>query len=47
MTLSSHDPYLNHLPSTEIYDDLDKDENGKLRFITDHGTDVWRIMEDL
>lgn len=22
-TVSSHDPYLNHLPSRKIYDDLD------------------------
>lgn len=46
MTPSSHDPYLSHLPSTEIYDDLDKDKNGKLRFITNHGTDVGRNLDD-
>lgn len=47
MSVSSHDPYLNHPPSRKIYDDLDKDENGKLRFITTQGTDVWGNLNDL
>lgn len=47
MTVSSHDPYLNHPPSRKIYDDLDKDENGKLRFIATQGTDVWGNLNDL
>lgn len=47
MILFSYDLYFNYFFFTEIYDDLDKDENGKLRFIIDYGIDVWRIMEDL